>query len=116
MHSAAGWTLRYWGQTELTNGIDEEVRKPERQERRWFVNSQGRVERPMGILRWDLTVPEGRHGSKAHDVQYSCTAEFDRSKVLSAKNMLEEMQVEFEGMMLPSAGSGFGGGFGSESP
>lgn len=73
-----------------------------------------RVERPVGVLRWDLTVPEGRHGSEAYDVQYSYTAEFDRSRILSAKDMLQEMQVDYREMSLPAAagGGGFGGGMG----
>ena len=70
-----------------------------------------RVERPQGVLRWDLTVPAGRHGSQAFDVQYGYSAEFDRSHVLSAADMLEEMQADYRD--IPSGGGGgFGGGGG----
>jgi len=74
-----------------------------------------RVERPTGLLRWDLTVPEGRFGSKAFDVQYSYTAEFDRNRVLDAGNILQEMQADYKpfthGGGMGGMG-GFGGGMG----
>ena len=65
-----------------------------------------RVERPTGVLRWDLNVPAGRFGSKAFDVQYSYTAEFDRSHVLDAGNILEEMQADYRPF---TQGGGMGG-------
>jgi hypothetical protein len=71
-----------------------------------------RVERPTGLLRWDLTVPEGRHGSEAFDVQYSFTAEFDRSRVLDAGNILEEMQADYQPSRYGGGGMGGMGGFG----
>ncbi|MBT7817628.1 MAG: SUMF1/EgtB/PvdO family nonheme iron enzyme, partial [Polaribacter sp.] len=43
VHSAAGWTLRNWRQTDLCKKIDIEVGKAGRQRRQWFVNSQGQT-------------------------------------------------------------------------
>ncbi|MEO2031097.1 MAG: serine/threonine protein kinase, partial [Planctomycetaceae bacterium] len=43
VHSASGWTLRNWRQADLCKKIDIEVGKAGRQERRWFVNSQGQT-------------------------------------------------------------------------
>jgi hypothetical protein len=68
-----------------------------------------RMERPLGVLRWDLTVPAGRHGSQAFDVQYGYSAEFDRSHVLSAADMLQEMQADYQDTT-SGGGGGFGGG------
>ena len=70
-----------------------------------------RIGRPTGALRWDLTVPEDRHGSKAFDVQYSYTAEFDRSRVLDAGDILQEMQADYRPLM-QGGGMGGMGGFG----
>ena len=43
VHSASGWTLRNWRQDGLAEKIDVEVHNAGRQERRWFVNSQGQT-------------------------------------------------------------------------
>lgn len=43
VHSAAGWALRNWRQTDLCQKIDNEIRQMGRQERHWFVNSQGQT-------------------------------------------------------------------------
>ncbi len=72
-----------------------------------------RILRPNGILRWDLTLPEGRHGSKAFDVQYSYTMAFDRSRIPATQDMLSEMQADYRDMRLPAGGmGGMGGGMG----
>lgn len=77
-----------------------------------------RVLRPTGILRWDLTVPEGRHGSKALDVDYSFFMEFDRQHVPTTNHTLDELQAEYQNVNFGSSGgggfggAGFGGGFG----
>jgi len=75
-----------------------------------------RVQRSTGILRWDLTVPAGRHGSKAFDVDYSYTMEFDRSRFPTTEHSLAELQAQYQNMLMPSSmGGGFGGmggGFG----
>jgi len=72
------------------------------------------MELPTGILRWDLEVPEGRHGSKAFDVQYSYMMEFDRSEIPTTQHALAEMQAEHDNISFPGGGmggGGFGGGF-----
>lgn len=71
-----------------------------------------RIERPMGLLRWDLDVPAGRHGSKAYDVLYNFKMEFDRNQVPTAQDAIAEMQAEFDNTSLPAGMGGFGGGFG----
>ena len=43
VHSGAKWTLRNWQQNSLTDKIDLELRDTSRQERNWFVNSQGQT-------------------------------------------------------------------------
>jgi uncharacterized protein (TIGR02231 family) len=72
-----------------------------------------RVERPQGILRWDLEVPADRHGSRAFDVHYRFTAEFDRTKTIDAQDLRQEMEAEYQ-KAIPGGGGmgGFGGGGG----
>ncbi len=75
-----------------------------------------RIERPRGILRWDLSVPAASFGSNAFDVDYGYSLEFDRSKELIAQNQLgDDPDSEFFGedqMMLDRAGMGGMGGMG----
>ena len=72
-----------------------------------------RLLRRNGILRWDLTVPAGRHGSNAFDVQYSYTMAFDRSRVPVTQSMLSEMQSDYQNMQMPGGMGGMGmGGMG----
>ncbi len=74
-----------------------------------------RVLRPSGILRWDLTLPEGRHGSQAFDVQYSYTMAFDRGRIPATQDMLSEMRADYRDMRLPAGGMGGMGGLGGEN-
>jgi hypothetical protein len=70
-----------------------------------------RVLRPVGLLRWDLIVPAGRHGSQAFDVQYSYTVEFDRNLTPATQQTLAELRTEYQDMRLPAGGmGGMGGG------
>jgi hypothetical protein len=56
-----------------------------------------RVERPKGILRWDIEVPASATGEDARFVEYSYTAEFDREfQLLSATSDVPDQQREFE--------------------
>jgi hypothetical protein len=56
-----------------------------------------RVERPKGILRWDIEVPAGATGETARLIEYSYTAEFDRQFQLAASAVdTPEQQREFE--------------------
>ena len=44
IHGAAAWTLRQWGQQEKLQAADVELMKlKDRNDRRWFVNSQGQT-------------------------------------------------------------------------
>ena len=73
-----------------------------------------RVLRPVGLLRWDLTVPAGRHGSQAFDVQYSYTVEFDRNLTpVTQQDSGGTCHTEYQDMRLPAGGmGGMGGGMG----
>lgn len=57
-----------------------------------------RLERPKGILRWEVQVPSNASGEKAHMVQYAYTLEFDRTKYLASPSgsSVERQQREFE--------------------
>lgn len=56
-----------------------------------------RVERPKGILRWEIEVPASATGEAARLIEYSYTAEFDRQFQLAAATAdVPEQQREFE--------------------
>jgi uncharacterized protein (TIGR02231 family) len=56
-----------------------------------------RVERPKGILRWDVQVSAGATGEEARLIEYRYTAEFDRQFQLAAATAdVPEQQREFE--------------------
>jgi len=56
-----------------------------------------RVERPKGILRWDIEVPAGATGENAQLIEYNYTAEFDRQFQLGAAvTDTPSQQREFE--------------------
>jgi len=59
-----------------------------------------RLEKPKGILRWDIQVPAGASGEKAHILEYGYKLEFDRNLGLAtpAGTKLKENQAEFEQM------------------
>ncbi|MCM2371257.1 DUF4139 domain-containing protein [Aporhodopirellula aestuarii] len=65
-----------------------------------------RMQKPYGLLRWDLTLGASTHGSEATDVKYGYSVEFDRSRVLSVEPTTEEEVSDFN---LPG---GMGGGMG----
>ncbi|SMP51748.1 conserved hypothetical protein [Neorhodopirellula lusitana] len=65
-----------------------------------------RMLRPLGILRWDLEVPESSHGSKAFEIVYTYSVEFDRSHVLSVPPATDKDLAEL------NTGDAFGGGMG----
>ncbi|MEM1228805.1 MAG: DUF4139 domain-containing protein, partial [Planctomycetota bacterium] len=68
-----------------------------------------RMQMPHGILRWDLDIDAARHGSDAVDIQYSYSVEFDRNRVLSVPQNVDEL---FGAISYPSGigGGGIGGG------
>ena len=69
-----------------------------------------RILQPRGILRWDVEVDAGQHGSDAYDVEYAYTVEFDRSRSLSTGEMQQQMEADYMEMQLPSGMGGMGGG------
>ncbi|EMI46662.1 DUF4139 domain-containing protein [Rhodopirellula sp. SWK7] len=74
------------------------------------ISSDGlfeRVQKPYGLLRWDLTLGATTHGSDATDVKYGYSVEFDRSRVLSVEPTTEQEigELDLPGMM----GGGMGG-------
>jgi uncharacterized protein (TIGR02231 family) len=71
-----------------------------------------RVQRPVGVLRWDLTIPENRHGSRAFDLEYNLTLEFDRNRVPTSQHAVADIKAELEDRANLPGGGGFGGGFG----
>jgi hypothetical protein len=76
-----------------------------------------RVSQPAGILRWDLSVPADRHGSKAFDVDYSFTIEFDRSRIPTTEHSPDELRAQYESARVPDTmGGGMGGMGGSGQP
>ncbi len=70
-----------------------------------------RMRRPNGILRWDVTVPAGRHGSDAFDIDYSFTAAFDRSRQLTTDSVAA-VQADYRLEQFGGMGGGMGGSFG----
>ena len=71
-----------------------------------------RMQRPQGILRWDVEVPANRHGSDAFDVDYSFSAEFDRSKQLTTdESVAINNDLKFQRVNGGGGMGGFGGGF-----
>jgi hypothetical protein len=56
------------------------------------------LDRPKGILRWDIEVPANASGQKARIVEYGYKAEFDRNYVLAtpATGKTPMLQIQFE--------------------
>jgi hypothetical protein len=55
-----------------------------------------RVERPMGLLRWDIDAPAKSAGENARLVKYEYTVEYDRQYVVSLPQSKQSLQEEFE--------------------
>jgi len=70
-----------------------------------------RLQKPRGILRWDLEVPAERFGEKAFDVEYSYSTEFDRNQMLTAIQPKEQLESDYLEFSTPSGsmGGGMGG-------
>jgi hypothetical protein len=54
-----------------------------------------RVERPKGILRWDIEAPARSAGEKARLLEFGYRLEFDRNLVLASPDRVERQQEEF---------------------
>jgi len=75
-----------------------------------------RIQKPRGILRWDLDVPANRFGEKAFDVDYSYSTEFDRNLMLTAFQSKDQLESDYIELSTPSSGMGGGmGGMGGGS-
>jgi len=61
-----------------------------------------RVDRPKGILRWDVTVPASASGEKSHFLTYKYVVEFDRTLHLATPSgtNIDRLQKEFEDLQL----------------
>jgi hypothetical protein len=59
-----------------------------------------RLERPKGILRWDVEVPAKAGGENAYALEYGYSMEFQRELAVStpAPAAAEELRQEFERM------------------
>lgn len=55
-----------------------------------------RVEKPEGILRWEISVPANATVNAVHVVEYSYTVEYDRKFVVSLPGKLNQQKREFE--------------------
>ncbi len=70
-----------------------------------------RIQRPRGILRWDIQVEAERFGAKAHDVEYTYSVSFDRTLQLATNTAKPQIQQDMY-ESAPSATSGGMGGMG----
>ncbi|MCG8653540.1 MAG: mucoidy inhibitor MuiA family protein [Pirellulales bacterium] len=67
-----------------------------------------RMQRPTGVLRWDLQIPAKRFGSDAFDHEYSYSIELDRQQTIVSSDLTKTMSdLEFQQMNM---GGGMGGG------
>ncbi len=55
-----------------------------------------RVEKPEGILRWDIEVPASAAGNEATMIDYAYTIEYDRNYVVSLPDSLNQLKQDFE--------------------
>ena len=65
-----------------------------------------RMQRPTGVLRWDLAIPAKRFGSEAFDHEYQYSIEMDRQQTIVSQDlsrMASDLQFE------KSSGGGMGG-------
>ncbi|TWU37371.1 hypothetical protein Poly41_35010 [Novipirellula artificiosorum] len=69
-----------------------------------------RMQRPIGILWWDLTVPARRFGSDAFDFEYSITVELDKEQQIVGDAMIEQVRSDYRFENI--GGGGLAGGMG----
>ncbi len=68
-----------------------------------------RMQRPTGILRWDIDVPGRRFGSEAFDHEYGYSIEHDREQTLVGKDLAQRTQEDLQ-FKRTNMGGGMGGG------
>ena len=66
-----------------------------------------RVDRPLGLLRWDIEVPAEAFGSDAMDVTYQYTLELDRNQTVLVPNVADQSE---KGVRERAVRGGMGGG------
>lgn len=68
-----------------------------------------RMQRPTGILRWDIEVPGKTFGSEAFDHEYGYSIEHDREQTLVSNGLIERTQEDLR-FKRSNMGGGMGGG------
>ena len=68
-----------------------------------------RMQRPTGILRWDIDVPAKRFGSDAFDHEYGFSIEHDREQTLVGNDLARRTQEDLN-FKRTNMGGGMGGG------
>lgn len=74
-----------------------------------------RMRRPLGILRWDLTIPPNTFGSNAVDIEYNYQIELERTHELTSRDLVQRI-LEDQRFQDRNMGGGMGGGMGSGFP
>ena len=75
-----------------------------------------RLQKPRGVLRWDLEVPAEQFGEQAFDVEYGYSVEFDRNQMLSALVSREQLETDYLEIGAPASMGGMGGMGGVATP
>lgn len=68
-----------------------------------------RMQRPTGILRWDIDVPGDSFGDKAYDHEFGYSIEHDREQTLVSDDLAEKTQEDLH-FDSTNMGGGMGGG------
>ena len=67
-----------------------------------------RMQRPTGVLRWDLEIPANSFGSESFDHEYSYSIELDRQQTIVSNSVQQTLgDLRFQKMNM---GGGMGGG------
>ncbi len=69
-----------------------------------------RLQKPKGMLRWDLEVPAGAARDTAFDVDYQLTITFDRSKTITGLTQVQQQAFDLQDRSPSGKGSGMGMG------
>ncbi|MGB7343249.1 MAG: DUF4139 domain-containing protein [Pirellulaceae bacterium] len=68
-----------------------------------------RMQRPTGILRWDVQIAAKRFGSDAYDHEYAYAIEYDRQQTLTSKDLVQRTEEDLR-FKKTNMGGGMGGG------
>ena len=83
---------------------------PEEEKRLSLDPLYQRMQRPEGILRWDIGVPPKRFGSNAYDHEFEYSIEFDRQQTIVGSELVQRIKNDLR--FRESNGGGMGGGLG----